>query len=88
MDLHSDGGPLQVKKDGEWRDTGAPCRWKIVRVCEAEIPIDAVSPQRGGRMFAYLTLAGDGVERGRWPSAAPMPLTYAGPELELENWLI
>jgi hypothetical protein len=27
-------------------------------------------------------------EIGRWPVDAPMLLKYAGPDIELENWLI
>jgi len=39
-------------------------------------------------MFVYLTLTRNGEEIGRWPADAPMLLKYAGPDIEVENWLI
>ncbi len=88
MSLDAEEGQLQVKGERGWRDTGRLCRWKIVRVCEVAVPLEAVNPEPGGSLFAYLTLTRGGEEAGRWPMDAPMLLSYAGPDLELENWLI
>jgi hypothetical protein len=52
------------------------------------VPLEGVNPEPGGTFFAYLMLTRGGEETGRWPMDAPMLLKYAGPELELENWLI
>jgi alpha-amylase/alpha-mannosidase (GH57 family) len=88
MDLSDGEGRLQCRGEGGWDDTVSLCRWKIVRVCEAAVPLDAVSPAPGGKLFAYLTLTRGKEEVGRWPTDAPMVLKYAGPDIELENWLI
>jgi alpha-amylase/alpha-mannosidase (GH57 family) len=88
MNLESDEGELMVKDETGWRGSGHNCRWKIVKVCEAQVPLAAVHPEPGGKMFAYMTLLRGNDEIGRWPTDAPMMLKYAGPELELETWLI
>jgi len=88
MDLQSDEGPLLAKDDGDWKETGHICQWKIVRICEVRVPLVAINPDPGRRFFAFITLSRDNVEMGRWPVDAAMALRYAGPELELETWLI
>ncbi len=88
MGVDGEEGPLEVKREGEWHPLESACRWKIRRICEAGIPLDAINPEPRGKMFCYLTLSRSGEEMGRWPTDAPMLLTYAGPEIELENWLI
>jgi hypothetical protein len=87
MSIVSDEGELQVKEEGRWAGTGHVCRWKIARVCEAMVPLAAVHPETGGNLFAFFTLQRE-EEIGRWPADAPMLLKYAGPDIELENWLI
>ncbi|HEX8960747.1 MAG TPA: glycoside hydrolase family 57 protein [Geobacteraceae bacterium] len=88
MDLNGEEGPLEVKCEEGWNPLETNCRWKILRVCEVGIPLEAISPEPGGKMFCYLTLSRGGEEMGRWPTDTPMLLKYAGPEIELENWLI
>lgn len=88
MDPESDEGELKVKDESGWRGSGHKCRWKIAKVCEARVPLAAVNPEPGGKLFAYITLLRDNDEIGRWPTDAPMMLKYAGPALELETWLI
>jgi len=88
MDLESDEGELKVKDENGWRGSSHNCRWKIAKVCEAQVPLAAVNPEPGGKLFAYITLLRGNDEIGRWPTDAPMMLKYAGPELELETWLI
>jgi alpha-amylase/alpha-mannosidase (GH57 family) len=87
MSIVSDEGELQGKEEGRWMGTGHLCRWKIARVCEAMVPLEAVHPKPGGNLFAFFTLQRE-EEIGRWPADAPMLLKYAGPDIELENWLI
>jgi hypothetical protein len=77
-----------VKDKKGWKGSGHICRWKIARVCEAQVPLVAVNPEPGGKLFAYVTLLRGNNEIGRWPTDAPMMLKYAGPALELETWLI
>jgi len=88
MNRGSDGGELQVKDEGVWKATGQSCRWKIAKVCEVEVPLAAINPEPGGKLFAYIALRRGNDEIGRWPTDAPMVLKYAGPDLELETWLI
>lgn len=88
MALETEEGPLMAKGEGGWQETGQLCRWKIARVCEVRIPLEAVNPEPGGKLFAFITLLRGNEEIGRWPTDAPMVLKYAGPDLELETWLI
>ncbi|KAF0216080.1 MAG: glycoside hydrolase family [Geobacteraceae bacterium] len=87
IESNSAEGPLLVKDEGGWRETGKG-HWKIARVCEVSVPLEAIKPEPGGKLFAYITLTHGKEEVGRWPTDAPMLLKYAGPELELETWLI
>ena len=84
----SEEGPLETKVDGTWQHVGIDCSWKIRRTCEIKIPLVSISPEPGSIIFSFLTLTRSGEEIGRWPTDAPMLLKYAGPEIELENWLI
>ena len=88
MSTVSDEGELQAKEEGRWAGTSHLCHWKIARVCEAMVPLEAVHPEPGGNLFAFFTLLRGEEEIGRWPADAPMFLKYAGPDIELENWLI
>ncbi len=88
MGLEGEEGALEIKAEGNWEPLITTCRWKILRICEVSIPLEAVNPEPGGKIFSYLTLSRAGEEVGRWPIDAPMLLKYAGPEIELENWLI
>jgi hypothetical protein len=89
MDLKSNKGPVEQKHDGSsWQELDKACDWKIRRVCEVRIPLDAVTPEAGVKIFCYITLTRNNEEIGRWPTDAPMLLKYAGPQIELENWLI
>jgi hypothetical protein len=42
----------------------------------------------GDKLFAYFTLTRAREELGRWPVDTPLLLNYAGPDLDLETWLI
>ena len=82
------GGSLEVKREGRWHSTETPFAYRIVRICEVGLPLVAFSPEPGAAIFAYLTLLRGEDEIGRWPVDTPMQLKYAGPELELDTWLI
>ena len=84
----ADGGSFEQKVNGIWKPLGISTIWKIRRVCELGIPLEALNPEPGEKIFCYLTLTRNEEETGRWPTDSPMLLTYAGPEIELENWLI
>jgi hypothetical protein len=68
--------------------TNGHCRWKITRICEVSIPLNDLNLNPGSKIFASISLVRDNEEIGRWPSDAPLILYYAGPELEVDNWLI
>ncbi|MCM2358552.1 MAG: glycoside hydrolase family 57 protein [Geobacteraceae bacterium] len=88
MALDGEEGPLEAKTGGDWHPLEISCRWKIRRICELRIPLEAVAPEPGSKIFGYLTLTRAADEIGRWPTDAPLLLSYAGPDIELENWLI
>lgn len=88
MQLRFDEGLLQVRENNVWVPTQGYCRWKIARTCEVSIPLDRLNLAPKTKIFASITLVRDNEEIGRWPSDAPLMLYYAGPEIELENWLI
>ncbi|MRR39592.1 hypothetical protein EG829_34070, partial [bacterium] len=64
------------------------CRWEIGRICELALPLAPLGLEPKGKLFASVTLVREGEEFGRWPADSPLVLTYAGPELDAENWLI
>ena len=88
MSLSSDGGTLERKSEGMWQPLDVTCDWKIRRICELRVPLAGINPEPGEKLFCYLTLTRNDEETGRWPTDAPMPLTYRGAALEMENWLI
>lgn len=88
MQMRSDEGLLQVKENSVWTPTRCHCTWKIARICEISIPLGAIRLVPKSKLFASITLVRDNEEIGRWPTDAPLMLYYAGPEIELDNWLI
>ena len=88
MQMRNDEGLLQVKENGIWTPTRGYCNWKIGKTCEVSIPLDAIKLIPKSKLFASITLVRDDEEIGRWPTDAPLMLYYAGPEIELDNWLI
>jgi alpha-amylase/alpha-mannosidase (GH57 family) len=88
MQLGSDEGLLQVRENNIWVPTNGHCRWKIAKTCEVSIPLKALKLTPKNKLFASVTLVRDNEEIGRWPTDAPLMLYYAGPEIELDNWLI
>lgn len=88
MGVGATEGELMMKSQAAWREAGARFQCMIGQVCEARVPLSAIGPEKGRPFFAYLTLTRGGEEIGRWPTHAPMALSYRGPELELENWLV
>jgi len=88
MHAGSTEGEVLARERASWSGTGTLFQWKIGPVCEVRVPLSVVDPERGRPLFAYLTLTRDGDEIGRWPTHSPMALSYRGPELELENWLV
>ncbi|MBI2354612.1 MAG: glycoside hydrolase [Deltaproteobacteria bacterium] len=88
LQMRSDEGLLQVKENNVWVPTRGHCNWKIAKICEVRIPLDGIKPSPKSKLFAYVSLVRDNEEIGRWPSDAPLMLYYAGPEIEVDNWLI
>lgn len=82
------GGPLLRRGDGTWHATGSRGVWAIDRICEVAIPLSPLGLEPRGKLFASITLTRGGEEFGRWPADAPLLLAYAGPELEIDNWMI
>lgn len=81
-------GPLLRRGDGTWHVTGSRGTWGIDRICEVAIPLAPLGLEPRGKLFASVTLTRGGEEFGRWPADAPLLLAYAGPELEIDNWMI
>ena len=88
MQLRCDEGLLQVKENNVWEATQGYCSWKIIKICELRIPIANLKLSPGSKIFASVSLIRDNEEVGRWPSDAALMLYYAGPEIEVDNWLI
>ncbi|HEY3308988.1 MAG TPA: glycoside hydrolase family 57 protein [Desulfuromonadaceae bacterium] len=88
LQIRNDEGLLLVKENNVWTPTSGHCRWKIGKICEVSIPLSSFKPVAKSKLFAYVTLVRDNEEIGRWPSDAPLMMYYAGPEIELDNWLI
>ena len=83
-----DEGLLQVRENNSWTPTACHCSWKIAKTCEISIPLDILNLTPRSKLFASVSLIRDCEEIGRWPADSPLMLYYAGPEIELENWLI
>lgn len=81
-------GELLVKDMDLWTETGALCHCNISRICELRIPLEALRPARESSIFAHITLSRGHEEIGRWPAHSPLALSYVGPGLELDNWLV
>ena len=81
-------GVLFARGEQGWRGTGFRGRWGIGKICEVEVPITPLGLEPGGKLVAFVTLTSRGAECGRWPTDAPLQLSYVGPELDAENWLI
>ncbi len=81
-------GELMIKGARGWKKGRALCRWEIGRICEVAVPLGPLGLEPKGKLFAYVTLVRKGEEFGRWPADSPLVLTYAGPDLDMENWLI
>jgi alpha-amylase/alpha-mannosidase (GH57 family) len=88
LQMRNDEGLLQVRENNAWVPTSGHCRWKIAKTCEVSIPLEAIKPAPKSKLFASVSLVRDNEEIGRWPTDAPLMLYYAGPEIELDNWLI
>jgi alpha-amylase/alpha-mannosidase (GH57 family) len=88
LQLSCDEGLLLIKENNLWAPTFGHCRWKIVKTCEISVPLNVLKLTPKSKIFASISLVRDNEEIGRWPSDAPLMLYYAGPEIELENWLI
>jgi hypothetical protein len=88
MQKQGNEGLLQVRENKLWVPTNGHCNWKIARTCEIAIPLDTLALSPKSKLFASITVVRDNEEIGRWPSDASLMLSYAGAELELDNWLI
>jgi len=81
-------GELLVKGASGWQASGTVTQYGIVRIAEARIPLSTLNLSAGDKLFAYFTLTRSREELGRWPVDSPLLLNYAGPDLDLETWLI
>jgi alpha-amylase/alpha-mannosidase (GH57 family) len=81
-------GELLVKGNSGWQASGTITQYGIVRIAEARIPLTTLNLAAGDKLFAYFTLTRSKEEVGRWPVDTPLLLNYAGPDLDLETWLI
>ena len=88
LQIRSEEGLLLAKENGVWVPTRGHCRWKIVKTCEVDIPLEILNLAPKSKLFATVSLVRDNEEIGRWPTDAPLVLSYAGPDIELDNWLI
>jgi len=79
---------LQLRDEGVWQDSEHFCTWAIGRICEVQIPLDALGLAAGEYVYASIVHQRGADELGRWPADSPMKLMYAGAELELDTWLI
>jgi alpha-amylase/alpha-mannosidase (GH57 family) len=88
MDCAGEEGRIQRRESGALVPTETRFRWKIAKVCEVMIPLEALELKPRDRLMVTVILVRGGEEVGRWPMDSPLVLNYAGPELELEQWLI
>jgi alpha-amylase/alpha-mannosidase (GH57 family) len=88
MQLGMNEGDLLVKGPSGWQASGIVTQFGIGRIAEARIPLSVLKLSPGEKLFAYLALTRGKEEVGRWPVDTPLLLSYAGPDLDLETWLI
>lgn len=88
MQLGLSEGELLVKGASGWQESGTVTQYGILRIAEARIPLATLKLAAGDKVFTYLTLTHSSEEVGRWPVDTPLLLNYAGPDLDLETWLI
>jgi alpha-amylase/alpha-mannosidase (GH57 family) len=88
MHLGATDGELQVKGPAGWRPSGTVAQYSIGRIAEARIPLSALNLSAGDKIFTYFTFNRSRDELGRWPADTPLLLNYAGPDLDMETWLI
>jgi len=88
MQLGVGEGELLVKVASGWQASGTLTEYGIVRIAEARIPLASLKLSPGDKLFAYFTLTRGREELGRWPVDNPLLLNYAGPDLDMETWLI
>ncbi|HEY5513100.1 MAG TPA: glycoside hydrolase, partial [Geomonas sp.] len=88
MRLGAGEGELLVKGASGWLASGTVSQYGIVRIAEARVPLATLGVSAGDKLFAYFTLTRSSEELGRWPVDTPLLLNYAGPDLDMENWLI
>jgi alpha-amylase/alpha-mannosidase (GH57 family) len=88
MQLGVHEGALLVKGAAGWQASGTITQYGIVRIAEARVPLATLNLAAGDKLFAYFTLTRAREELGRWPVDTPLLLNYAGPDLDLETWLI
>ncbi len=88
MQRSAEQGLLLCREQGNWVPTTICCTWGIERTCEVAIPLAGLSLPPKSKLFASVTLTRDNEEIGRWPSDAPLMLSYEGPDLEANDWLI
>jgi alpha-amylase/alpha-mannosidase (GH57 family) len=81
-------GELQVKRASGWHASGTVTQYSIGRIAEARIPLSALGLTAGDKLFTYFTYTRSREELGRWPVDTPLLLNYAGPDLDMETWLI
>jgi alpha-amylase/alpha-mannosidase (GH57 family) len=81
MRRQEEEGELQVRENSGWHSTGMVAECCIGKIAEARIPLPALKPAPGDKLFAYLILTRQGEQLGRWPLDAPLLLSYAGPQL-------
>jgi hypothetical protein len=88
MDSAGEDGPVLRREGGVLVPTDVRFRWKVAKVCEVMVPLDILGLNPRDRLLATVILRRGGEEVGRWPMDSPLVMNYAGPELELEHWLI
>jgi alpha-amylase/alpha-mannosidase (GH57 family) len=88
MELGACEAELMVKSRSGWIPSGTVAHYCIGRIVEARIPLPALNLSSGDKLFTYLTYTRNRDELGRWPVDTPLLLNYAGPDLEMETWLI
>ena len=88
MELGACEAELMVKSRSGWLPSGTVAQYSIGRIVEARIPLPALNLSPGDKLFTYITYTRNRDELGRWPVDTPLLLNYAGPDLEMETWLI